>query len=98
MTIPVYEIEARHRKALSKICTGLITPQEFLTFYPEFTHQDLADICHCSRATVAHWFTVGKTHTDPKPSHLLWLTLAHHCLQRVEQSYRQKRQNGVIAG
>lgn len=98
MTIQIYRLETRHKKALSQINNGLITPQEFLSLYPEMTYEDLAEICHCSISTVAHWFSSGVSQRDAKPSHLLWLTLAHHCLQRVEQSYRQNRKNQTIAG
>lgn len=98
MTIQVYEIEDRHRQALSKICTGLITPAEFLSIYPDLGYEDLAQICQCSESTVAHWFVGGTSGRDPKPHHLLWLTLAHHCLQRVEQAHRQKQKNQAIAG
>lgn len=97
MTIQVYEIEDRHKKALSKIGTNLITPQEFLALYPDFTYKELAQICKCSERSVKRWFGHGKTAGEPKIHYLLWLTLAHHCLQRVEQSYRQKRQNQLFS-
>lgn len=97
MTIQLYGLEQRHWKALSKISTGLITPDEFLSLYPNTTRAELAKICQCSESTVAHWFVRGTSKLKPKQSHLLWLTLAHHCLQRVEKSFRENRQNQMIS-
>lgn len=90
MTIPVYELTDCHRSAISKLSQNLITPQEFLHLYPDLDYGDLAEICHCSISTVSHWFTVGKSRTEPKPAHLLWLSLAHHALQRVEKERRRQ--------
>lgn len=90
MTFPVYELMPCHRDALNRISAGMISPQEFLSIYPDINYRDLAGICHCSEATVAHWFSAGSSRREPKPAHLLWLSLAHHALQRVERERRRQ--------
>jgi hypothetical protein len=85
MTVLLYGLEPHHKNTLKKISEKLISPQEFLAHYPGLTHEDLAEICQCSHATVSHWFSQGKSRREPKQSHLLWLTVAHHALQKIEQ-------------
>lgn len=88
MTIQLYGLSGEHKSALAKISERLLTPQEFLNFYPGTTYKELAQICRCSEPTVKRWFHNGKTRCEPKESHRLWLTLAHTTVQRIEHQRR----------
>ena len=56
--------------------------EAFLSKYPETTRSDLARICNCSLATVAHWFVEGDSCRKPKPEHKLRLALADYVWSR----------------
>lgn len=51
-------------------------PQQFLNYW-DVNYDELAELCGCSRSTVAHWFTSGKSCVPPTQDHKRRLAEIH---------------------
>ena len=54
---------------------NLLTLEEFERRWV-VSRQQLSHICHCSLATVNHWYACGHSHREPGIQHRIWLALA----------------------